>query len=735
MGRNERAFAGLGALMLGLSLSLAGAGVRAGEARTRSAPAAARLRSLIRTDHPRLFLNRDMWPGMRARALGEGKATYQAMYEIAAGLPDVDAIGRKDWAEALAPSAFVYLMTGDKALLAKIRRMLRASVDVYNAEVPRHENYGSAPRGHRMSWLAAMDWVWNDLDPDERLGLASDMIDNVYRHLDKFPGADGYNGSFYTPDKLYWYAGVALLDDGLDEAHYAKALELLQEGYNDHQKMFAVRGRCRQDDGALRPRLEYTLPAYPDATFKFFHSWRAAVGPDIPRAWHHSALMPNHAFWNLLPEPQHFGLGQAWHNPGYVPFERLINPLSGYLAQHIYFYEDLYPQLANLSRFLWQRMGFERGKGKYGYVPIWSEIWSPVEARGGTLPENLPLARHFAGNGTILMRTGSGPADTYALFNAGGGVDCSDQFDATHFAIYKRGFLALDTGTRQSFPHMQDYYSQSVAHNCVLVRMPGEEFIGMYGRDTSSNAGGQYRKPEYAKALAFETAPWFAYAASDATATYRADKCAQMVRQFLFLAPDHFLVFDRVRSERSEYPKKWLLHTANEPTVTDKTFRADQGTGRIFCRTLLPADARLEKIGGRGKEFWADGKNWPLSDRWWGSYARALPARQRNNRIVPEIMGRWRVEVHPGAAREQDYFLHLIQVADQSAQSMAESEVREVGDRIELTFSAGARTYTIALNKTRPVGGHIRIEEGGEMLVDRPLAQEIMPQAGLALEE
>jgi len=567
------------------------------------------------------------------------------------------------------------------------------------------------------------------------------MIRNVHRHLAMFPEAGNWNREFYEPDKLYWYAGLGLLEKDLDQDSYDLALELLEEGYGDHQKFLNIQKRCRRDDGALRPRIEYTLPAYPDTEWKFLHSWRAAVSPEIPRAWQHSALMPNHAFWNLLPCEQessfalcHFGLGQAWHNPGYVGPD-LSRPFAGYLAQHIFFYEETHPAMTNLSRVLWRQRDYARTAGKYGHIPIWSEIWSPVdETLPAELPENLPLARHFEGNGTILMRTGSGPTDTYALFNAGGGVDCSHHWDSTHFAIYKRGFLALDSGTRNSNAHSRNYWLQSVAHNCVLIRMPGERFLEMYG-GIDSNSGGQYRRAEYARALAFETAPWFAYAASDGTATYHADKCAQMVRQFLFLPPDHFVVFDRVASTNAQYPKKWLLHTANEPTITEKTFRADQDEGRIFCRAHYPRDAQLVKTGGPGREFWADGKNWPLSDRWWNNYARHLPAEQRNNRIIPEIMGRWRVEVRPGAPREQDVFLHLIQVADQSVQEMVDSSVREVGDRIELTFTVSARTYTIALNKTGEVGGHIRIEQDGDVLVDRPLTQEIMHQAGLALQD
>ncbi|MBI3946323.1 MAG: hypothetical protein HY321_10420, partial [Armatimonadetes bacterium] len=64
---------------------------------------------------------------------------------------------------------------------------------------------------------------------------------------------------------------------------------------------------------------------------------------------------------------------------------------------------------------------------------------------------------------------------------------------------------------------------------------------------------------------------------------------------------------------------------------------------------------------------------------------------------------------------------------------MVESRVSDRGNQVELTFTVGARTYAIALNKTGEVGGHIKITEGAKVLVDRPLTQEVMEQHGLAL--
>ncbi len=705
-----------------------------------SIPSTSELVSLIRPDHPRLFFNKEMWPAMKTRALEKGLDGPDAIYFFYnnAGVrpekrfPPLADIGTQDWGNILAASAFVYRLTGDQELLEKVKRMLEKSLDFYDEQFARYSNHergdniGIRYPFTRISWLAALDWVWNDLTVEERTALSSRMIRYVHAMMERYTDYH-WDVSFYKWDAIPWYAGIALLNDELSPEDYRLALAVLERGYKDHGKMLAWRGRARGDDGDFQyPSVEYAVPATSQAEWSFYHSWRAATSEEIPEPWaSQTALFPLGVFWHMLPGYRHFGLYRSHHCGNYIMLtpstEFAQRVIGGYLAQHIYFFQDQRPEVARLARALWKDAEFKRG-GKYGYLPIWSEIWSPVEARGATLPDNLPLARHFEQSTIVFMRSGNGEEDTYALFNnGGGGPYSSGQCDATHFIIYRQGFLALDSGTRGRFKpgmHHFEYSYRSVAHNCVLI-------------DDSGQTADNREFPE-SFAIAFETDDHFSYAASGATSMYPRDKCAHMTRQFLFLAPDHFVVFDRVTSTQAEYAKKWLLHTANEPVISGKEFHADQGQGRLFCRTVYPRDAELVKIGGPGREFWARGKNWPLSDQRREWVRRELKQEAFH---IPETMGRWRVEVRPGAAREQDYFLHLIQVSDQSVEEMVDSSVREVGDRIELTFTVGARTYTIALNKTGEVGGHIRIEEDGAMLVNRPLTQRIMPQAGLALEE
>jgi heparin/heparan-sulfate lyase len=324
------------------------------------------------------------------------------------------------------------------------------------------------------------------------------------------------------------------------------------------------------------------------------------------------------------------------------------------------------------------------------------------------------------------MASGRTAGDTYALFKMGGGMGSGQHLDASQFVIYKKGFLVIDSRARHgSDKHHAGYWSQTIGHNCVLIGMPGEVLP-----EAPRNAGGQRNPPQSAKPVAFRTSRDFCYAATDVTATYHQDKCSQMVRQVVFLPPNHFVVFDRVTATKPDYPKTWLLHTSNEPALTGKTFDADQGQGRVFCRTLLPEDAVLEKVGGPGREFWVDGENLGVPDDW--QYWNMVPGHVKGT--IPETMGRWRMEVKPGSPRAEDVFLHLIQVGDQKLEQMSEAKVTTASAKAEVTFSAGDRAVTLSFAAAGDIAGHIRIVSGHQALVDRDLAREVMPQKGLATE-
>ena len=298
--------------------------------------------------------------------------------------------------------------------------------------------------------------------------------------------------------------------------------------------------------------------------------------------------------------------------------------------------------------------------------------------------------------------------------------------------------------------NLKYYYAQTIAHNCILIRRPNEPLPRYWGPvypgpEGKANDGGMYDGA--AKVLAFETNDDYTYIASDATALY-GKKCTEAVRQFVHLLPDTFIVYDRVGAADPSDSKAWLLHVKDEPCVNGRLMVADSGKGRLFCETILPEDARLEKIGGPGKEFWANGKNWEPDAAFLAAAGRGAERTGQG-----PYFGAWRLEVAPGMPRAQDRFLHVLTAADTSATApIIEKIVADGRDGVTVKVPnvvrgkwRGTLKATFSFNRTGPVGGWVDFSFVGEpvapseslarlssMGLPRSLATTIQPQEGLA---
>jgi len=696
----------------------------------------------IRTTHPRLYFTDQTWPLIRERALTTHAEDYARVKSIARTRQGDDWLKIKrpeplpgsgievyDWGVRVFAQAFVYCLEPSPELLEDIKQRLRASLAYYHAAYAQ----GKAAAWYSLSragCFTALDWLWNDLTPDERREIGGGLLAHVRETLHK-PGVTyrnegGVVDGNYGIKNAAWFAGLALHDEGIDDE---TALDALGVGYENYRRMFDHRAAAAGDDGGgASATLGYLLGEYPNADWNFLHTWRSAVGEDVAgRApYNYSALLPVYTLWNWLPGDREFGYGDTPHLTNRLP----TGALYGHMSQIIEFFSGSQPELAALASRVRARAGGSTSTSWFIH-PFLAARPDP-EASPRQHAGDEPLARHFEGMGQIFFRSGDGSEDTYALFACGGRLNQHRHLDATHFTIYHKGFLALDSGTREgNTDNLQNYFAQTEAHNCVMIKMPGEPPVPYWNGEVFGNGGGQYETLG-SRVIAFETNPHFAYVAGNATPVYRSEKCSLAVRQFVFIPPRHFVVFDRVTSTRAEYVKRWLLHHANKPeTVAEQTWRADQEGGRLFCRTLLPADASINIIGGPGKEFIADGMNYPIDA---GPSAERIrnefPVGKRHYAEVPELMGRWRVEVRPGAARQEDLFLHLIEVGGTGLATMTPSPVREDGDTVELSFEAGARQVTLRFAARGPVGGAVRIRRGECILVDRSLTDKVATQSG-----
>ena len=220
-----------------------------------------------------------------------------------------------------------------------------------------------------------------------------------------------------------------------------------------------------------------------------------------------------------------------------------------------------------------------------------------------------------------------------------------DHLDAGTFQLYFRGLMTGDYGAQNADNSYGDsfdknYYKRTVAHNAITIYKSGESWATTVDPGTgtaltaSSNDGGQLASAEeknfttWTTQIPFRRATVvdhsiaadnsYSYIKGDITKAYASNKADLVVRSMAFLptgqtgAPAVMVVFDNVKSDSSSYTKKFLLHTAAEPTVTNNnkvtydnknSITYGSGTtvtydGRLTMNTLLPANATITKVSG-----------------------------------------------------------------------------------------------------------------------------------------
>ena len=737
--------------------------------------------------HPRMFFTAKTWPDVKACAEGPARSHLDRLLRLCDSYPtnpvcsgtgsvkyreiktasgsmmttDASPINTvRDWGTEAARCALAWRFTGQRKYLDKAKRMLEVSVAAY------HEAYLNGRAVHwynfpRVMALCAYDWLWEGLSPDERRSIIVPLVEHVEevqprkggKHIIRRNGGGPTTG-FYGVRGMLWYSGLAASGDGFCDDLAKKHLE---EGRALCMEMLKVRSDTAGDDGGLVTATpEYAMNAYPWAHFNFFHTYLSAFGENLASRYPALALFPNWVYWTWIPtadpeRPCYSGFGDSQHLQNNLS----IVSMYAHLAQYIKFYRTVDQSAARLAATLRARIPETRHGYTENIWPIYPFILhdaaAGVEPSPDDIVENLPLhARHFERLGQFLLRSGWKTNSTYCTFTAGAMVRQHKHHDENNFTIYKDDFLAIDSGSRgvETDWNLRYYYSQTVAHNCVLILRPGEPLPNHFGPkyqgpEGETNYGGMYDAP--AKVLAFETGEFYTYIASDATKCYNAPKpyapkCSAAVRQFVHLLPDVFVVYDRVGATDPGDRKVWLLHTVDEPLVKDGLTRADCRGGRLFCQTLLPANAKIEKVGGPGREFLSNGKNWELDSRFLQSADSGAKRLGRG-----PYFGAWRLEVSPAGKNADDSFLHVLTATDAGDGVPPAARLIRKGNRDGVAATVrnvvrggvrGVLDAEILFNRAGDVGGEISIAftpNGSSSPADavkRPLATAVTPQKG-----
>ena len=172
------------------------------------------------------------------------------------------------------------------------------------------------------------------------------------------------------------------------------------------------------------------------------------------------------------------------------------------------------------------------------------------------------------------------------------------------------------------------------------------------------------------------------------------------------------MIFDRVTAVQADDPKRWYLHTMEQPLCVNgelrpdrsmhpeghflaggDTLRAAHGGSVLFSKTVLPRKAVIRVLGGPGHQFEVNGENYDMYPRWW----KQVGTKDYQEQIG---IGWWRVEVEPAVKSPSDLFLHVLWATDDRAREMFPVETIESSRQTGVRFVADGITVEAPLPST-----------------------------------
>ncbi len=638
----------------------------------------------VYSGHPRLFFRDTDLPAIRERIAGDYQAEWREM------IADLDTRALAQPAEEFARGAFLKswgtgrnvafaaIVTGDEKYVTWAKQWAAALVAA--GPVGNDNEY----RGRLQSLAVAYDWLQPWLAAEEKTKLADAILAHIDRNWYFADRATNYIGGHSRWGNFALAAGLLALATERPELR-EKLLTVRKhwiQGYFPAQGWIAT-------DGGYHMGWAYSA-AY--LTGAIHCVWSTATNETVFFPW--LAKLP--AFWIY-----------GRQGDGFYP-----NTGDAYTAKDDLnaYHRELLMIASGVLKDPHAAWTIKPHDDRFADILYGDKRVPPAAPDDPRAP--LPLSRHFRNAGVVIARDRWDERTTHLQFRSTSFYSANHHHrDENSFTLHYRGPLAIDSGLYDEGgsgggygrPHWRNYFTRTIAHNAIVVFDP-EQTMTVIGEPATNDGGQTYREEPMGLddilpgghahldgITRYVDTPDYTYAAGDATKAYDAARVRLAQREIVYLrdttrAHPVVVVFDRVESTKAEFEKKFLLHTIDEPSVDGRMMVAKNNGGRLSSLTLLPEQAKLELIGGPGKDAWVDGAN-----HTWDPAARRKPG------LEP---GEWRLEVSPSIPATRDNFLHVLFVDDADAEPIRARDaelirtathagVRVAGWEIAFPFAAG----------------------------------------------
>ncbi len=622
----------------------------------------------LREGHPRIYFTADDVPLLLERISGSHADQWNDLYGYAerrlADAPADVAVDTWSMISVVSALAFVCRLTGEERFCSHARDILLAMA----AADPAAGGDDTPPRNRMEAMGIGFDWAYDHLSDSDRAAIMDGIRAHVNQWIDFVNEPNFVSGHSRKGNYDIMVALAAIVDEAPDmESVLNQVRDNFALGYNPAQGWIA-------EDGGYH--MGWAYGASYNTPVPYMTWERAVTDEDLTEDW--QMLLSNWFLYGLRGDGTYPREGDVF---SITPSsEAAVIVLRACVLGHDPHACGLYAEFR--ESVLWDPNFVE---DIIYYDPS-------AESLG---PEGLPMSRCFGHAGFLLARDRWDEAAVHMSFKSASFLSINHHhLDNNHLELsYGAATLLLDTGQYDSYgsDHWDNYYTRSVAHNTLVVVDP-EEAMTLYSSPVSNDGGQVFMSARTVDDIAeggpnrldglllCEEAGGHAFALGDATDAYWSEKLSRFHRHVVYLrdagsawSRPLVVVFDDVRVIKDGLAGAILWHLPSGPAIDGAAVSADAaGAAAVHLFTLLPDPARIESVGGPGREFWVDGANFPPSD------------------TTAQEAGEWRIEVSPEAPSSQDYFLTVIYPADSGEAAPAapqrvlsgEAEGAVMGDRV-----------------------------------------------------
>ncbi len=537
---------------------------------------------VVAAGHPRILLNhastRACLVGMLA---GNHEAAQRFKEWVDNALNGGDAYGFEPWHAAL-----LYQTTGQAHYAAAAVQRTEAFVAAEEALIAS----GARPAAAYDSYLEVgglvgglalvYDWCFDHLLASQRqrwLAYANQAVSNVWN-----PDTASWGGrltpwsgwSIDNPSNNYYYSFLrATMLLGLaSSGENAQAAGWLNRFRNDKiAAQLVPTFNAELAGGGSREGTGYGTAM--KNLWQLYDWWERSTGERIATLGGHSLASLPHFVHNVVPTLDRIApTGDHARDSSAALFDYHREYLLGLI--------NLFPQERAAGAAADLLAQSTQPRMTYGFERVFDFI-NAVPRLPATRLDELATTYWGAGTGQLLMRSDWSRDAAWANFICGPYTESHAHRDQGSFVLYRGAWLAWDANIASLSGIEQD----EEMHNLVRIESGGR---------TVRQEGGA----NGCKLLALADQALFTYALADVTPVYDGHAAvAKVEREFLFIRPATFVVFDRVQSAPGTR-RVWMLNLPEAPQFSGAGFSLVQGGSRLDVHRLAPSGATAQWVGG-----------------------------------------------------------------------------------------------------------------------------------------